>query len=120
MTVSDIAITIVFCGFGLITGQAMAETWRPAWQIVMYGVLLAIGARLSMLVLFSRHLGGVAGEAVELVALAAIIVGFSALAYRLTRARTMVRQYPWLYERNGLFGWREKRQEAQGIAEKTG
>ena len=26
-------------------------------------------------------------------------------AFRLTRARRMVRQYPWLYERTGLFTW---------------
>jgi hypothetical protein len=29
-------------------------------------------------------------------------------AYYLTRARKMVQQYPWLYERRGPFGWRER------------
>ena len=29
-------------------------------------------------------------------------------AYQVTRARWMVTQYPWLYERAGLFSWREK------------
>jgi len=29
-------------------------------------------------------------------------------AYRLTQAHKMVAQYPWLYERAGLFAWREK------------
>jgi hypothetical protein len=28
-------------------------------------------------------------------------------AWRATRARRMTLQYPWLYERVGLFGWRE-------------
>jgi putative effector of murein hydrolase len=28
-------------------------------------------------------------------------------AHRLTRARKMVNQYPWLYERTGPFGWRD-------------
>ena len=32
----------------------------------------------------------------------------AAFAYRLTRARQMVRQYPWLYERKGLLGWEER------------
>ena len=36
-----------------------------------------------------------------------IAVGFA--AYRLTRARRMVTQYPWLYERAGPFGWRDRR-----------
>ncbi len=29
-------------------------------------------------------------------------------AYRLTRARQMVRQYPWLYRRKGLLGWDDR------------
>ena len=32
----------------------------------------------------------------------------AAFAYRLTRARLMVRQYPWLYQRKGLLGWEER------------
>ena len=30
------------------------------------------------------------------------------LAWRLGRARKMVSQYPWLYERDGLLSWRAK------------
>jgi hypothetical protein len=26
----------------------------------------------------------------------------------MTQARKMVKQYPWLYERSGLFSWRER------------
>lgn len=37
-----------------------------------------------------------------------ILIGISLLAYRMTQARKMVGQYPWLYERSGLLGWREK------------
>jgi hypothetical protein len=35
-------------------------------------------------------------------------LAFSAFAYRLTRARQMARQYPWLYQRKGLLGWEER------------
>ena len=38
----------------------------------------------------------------------AIQVGIAAFAYRLTRVRQMVRQYPWLYARKGLLGWEER------------
>jgi len=30
------------------------------------------------------------------------------LAWRITLARKMVRQYPWLYEPHGLLGWRAR------------
>ncbi len=119
MSTSVIGTMVVFCFFGFITGQALAESWRPAWQIALYGVLLSLGARLSMLVLFSRYVGGPAQEVVEFVLLAVVIAGCTALAFRLTRARTMVTQYPWLYQRHGLFGWREKG-SAGSAAEKTG
>jgi hypothetical protein len=39
----------------------------------------------------------------SLVLLAICLIGF-----RLTKARKMASQYPWLYERVGLFSWRRK------------
>ena len=39
---------------------------------------------------------------------AVVIVLIALFAYRMTRAHRMVSQYPWLYERAGLLGWREK------------
>ena len=38
----------------------------------------------------------------------AVLLGFAAFAYRLTRVRQMVRQYPWLYQRKGLLDWEER------------
>ena len=38
----------------------------------------------------------------------AYLVGLGLLSYRLTEARKMVMQYPWLYERAGLLSWRAK------------
>ena len=45
-----------------------------------------------------------------LVALAFSIatLAIGAVAYRFTRARQMVRQYPWLYRRKGLLDWEER------------
>ena len=40
---------------------------------------------------------------------AAIIIASGCIAYRLTLAHKMTTQYPWLYERAGLFGWKERR-----------
>jgi hypothetical protein len=39
---------------------------------------------------------------------AAVLMLIAAFAFRLTRARKMVSQYPWLYERVGVFGWRSR------------
>jgi hypothetical protein len=38
----------------------------------------------------------------------AVQFAIAAFAYRLTRVRQMVRQYPWLYQRKGLLGWEER------------
>ena len=121
MTSGVIAAMAVFCFFGVMTGQALAGNWRPTWQIALYGVLLSLGARIATLVLFARQMRGPGDEAIEFALLAAVIAGCTALAFRLTRARKMVTQYPWLYVRHGLFGWREKSGDAgSGTAEKTG
>ena len=44
------------------------------------------------------------GFAAAAVLLALITAG----SYYQNRARKMVEQYPWLYERSGPFGWRAK------------
>ena len=109
MTTGDVAVVVLFCFFGYASGNALAENWRPGWQVVLYGLLLSVGARVTALILFARHLRGVLDESIESLLLALVIMGISAFAYRLTLARKMPLQYPWLYERRGLFGWREKR-----------
>ena len=38
----------------------------------------------------------------------AVLMMISLFAYRLTQARKMTSQYPWVYERVGLLSWREK------------
>jgi hypothetical protein len=35
-----------------------------------------------------------------------VLLSIGLFAYHATRARKMVSQYPWLYRRSGLFGWR--------------
>jgi len=38
----------------------------------------------------------------------ATLAAITALAWRLARARKMVSQYPWLYERAGPLSWRDR------------
>jgi len=100
-----IGVTIVLLGgAAFMTGQALAQTWRPAWQLLPYGLLLGAGDRFLGFALFRSDPGSLPGFVLDTLVLIAIAL----FAYRFTRARKMVVQYPWLYERSGLFTWREK------------
>ena len=99
-----IGVVVVMFGFAaVLTGQALAQTWRPYWHAVPYSVLLGAGAQFIGYALFGGKLV-VAGWLVD----SAILLALTSLAYRVTLAHQMVNQYPWLYERAGLFFWRQK------------
>ena len=100
-----IGFTLVVMGFvAYMTGQAVAQTWRPLWQVVPYGLLLGAADRFLVFSLFHGPLLSIAGYGIDAAALTAI----ATIAHRLTQARKMTMQYPWLYERIGLFGWRKR------------
>ncbi len=100
-----IGLTVVIIGgAGFLTGHALARGWRPAWQVVLYSALLGLADRFLNYALFDGVLLSLSGYLIG----TAVICGLGLLAYRLTRVGTMVAQYPWLYERAGLFAWREK------------
>ncbi|MFN3076155.1 MAG: DUF6867 family protein [Alphaproteobacteria bacterium] len=93
----------VFGWLAFMTGQAVAETWRPARQVVAYALLLGLADRFFVYALFDGDLRSAAGFMVD----TALLLGLALLAYRVTLVRKMVRQYPWLYERDGWLRWRE-------------
>jgi len=95
---------VLFGGAALATGWALARHWRAAWQTVPYAVLLALGDRFLLYALFDGELLSASGTAVA----AAILLALAFLAHRLTLARRMVRQYPWLYEPAGPLSWRQR------------
>ena len=100
-----LGITVVlFGGAAFLMGQALAETWRPVWQNVVYAAMLTLGDRFILFALFGEDLLSIWGYLVN----AAVLIAISLTAFRMTRAWRMVRQYPWLYERTGLFTWRNK------------
>lgn len=94
----------LFGGTGFLMGQALAETWRPWWHLLPYSALLAASDRFLAFALF----GGKLAAFFPFLVAFAIVAGLAGLAFRITRARTMTRQYPWLYEPDGLFGWRAR------------
>jgi len=107
-----VSAVLVFGGFSVMAGQALARTWRPWPQCIGYGLLLALGARLTEFVLFvgrAEYLHEyVLGNALFSVTTTLYLIGVTLFAHRITYARMMVTQYPWLYERAGLLTWRAK------------
>ncbi|MDR3421550.1 MAG: hypothetical protein P4L80_09975 [Xanthobacteraceae bacterium] len=94
-------------GAAWLSGRAIAAAWRPLRQVVVAALLLGAAARFIHYALFGGTLLSVASYGTD--ALIFLLVG--AIAWRVTRAAQMVRQYPWLYVRNGPLGWREIGQE---------
>jgi len=98
-------VTVVVMGFAaFMTGQALAGTWKPMWQAVFYCLLLGFGDRFLVFSLFDGKLDSLSGYLID----TAILIAIALFAFRLTQARKMASQYPWIYERSGLLGWREK------------
>ncbi len=101
----SIGLTLILMGFAAyMTGQAMAITWRPIWHLGIYGMLLGFADRFLIFSLFQGQLLSPVGYLID----TAVLIAISLFAYRFNQARKMASQYPWLYERVGLFGWRQK------------
>lgn len=91
-------------GAAILAGRATAATWRPFWHVVAYMLLLGAGVRFVHFALFEAGLLSLPSYVVD----TAYLTLVSAIAWRITRTNQMVRQYNWLYERTGAFGWRER------------
>jgi hypothetical protein len=119
MSAALLGLTIIMFGGGaFLMGQALGETWRPWWQILPYGLLLALANQFLGFALFqgpfiidslvSKNSQPLGWAVLVYLFDAAVIIVVALFAYRLTLVRKMAAQYPWLYERAGLFSWREK------------
>jgi len=75
-----------------------------AGAIVVGAALLGLADRFLAYALFDGTLLSLSAYLAD----AATLAGIALVAWRLGRARKMVSQYPWLYERAGPFAWRER------------
>jgi hypothetical protein len=99
-------VTVVVMGFtAFMAGQALAATWKPVHQVLLYGLLLGLGDRFLIFSLYEGELLSLSGYLID----TAVLVAISLFAYRLTQARKMTSQYPWIYERAGLLRWRHRK-----------
>src|SRR5690242_21446766 len=90
-----------------LAGRAIARTWRPLWQVILYMLLLGAGIRFVHFALFEADLFSPIGYAID----TTFLVVVACLSWRATRATQMVTQYAWLYERSGPLTWRARRSE---------
>ncbi|MCC9622918.1 hypothetical protein LPB41_14590 [Thalassospira sp. MA62] len=100
-----IGMTLILMGFcAFMTGQAIANTWRPFYQLYPYAILLGCMDRFLVYALFEGELLSWTGYIFDTVILFAIEL----MAFRITRVNKMLSQYPWLYERVGPFGYQAR------------
>lgn len=106
-----IGFTVVIGGGAAgLSGRALALGWRPAWMVVPTTLGLALADRFFVWALFAGEFYPVTGTLAEF----ATLLGLGLLAHRHTRARRMVQQYPWLYERTGPLMWRRLSRDSDG------
>jgi hypothetical protein len=109
-----LGLTVFLFGFiALLTGQAIADHWRPAYYTLIASFGLALADRFLHFALFGGRLLSLSGFLVAW----AVLAGAALLAWRLTLVRKMVRQYPWLYEATGLFAWRARDSSAESLGQ---
>ena len=90
---------LIMGGAGFLTGQAVASTWRPLWQAVVYSFLLGMADRFLVFALFDGALLSLPGLLLD----TTVIMIVCLIGYRVTKVAKIVSQYPWLYERTGYF-----------------
>jgi Domain of unknown function (DUF6867) len=100
-----VLVTIILGGgAAFLAGRAIAATWRPWWQVVAYGFVLAGAVRF---IHFSLYGGTFLSLHYYLVDTVFCIV-FGYLGFKAARARQMITQYRWLNESDGLMRWRRR------------
>jgi len=95
---------IIIGGTAIMTGRALADGWRSPWQVVFACFGLALVDRFLVYALFGGELLSASGFVIHF----AVITVMALVAHRLTVVHKMVAQYPWRYERESLWTYREK------------
>ncbi len=92
-------------GAAWLTGRAMAIGWRPLSHLAFFMMVLGAVVRFFHFALFDGTLLSLHYYLVD----TTVLLIMAGLGFRLTRTRQMVSKYSWLYERTGLFTWKERK-----------
>ena len=100
-----VLVTVILGGgAAALAGRAIAGTWRPWWQIVLYMLILGAAVRFIHFALFGGTLLSFHYYMVD----SAVCLVFGFLGFRTARAAQMVTQYRWINQPNGPLRWRRK------------
>jgi hypothetical protein len=98
-------VTVVLGGgAAALAGRAVALTWRPWWQVVVYMLMLGAAVRFIHFALFEGTLRSIHYYAVDTL----VCMAFGFAGFQAARARRMTAQYPWINEPDGPLRWRRK------------
>jgi hypothetical protein len=101
-----LTVPLVTIGMGgaaaYLSGRAIAQTWRPFWQVPLYMLALAAVVRFFHFALFGEPFLSLPSYAVDF----ATAFAASALGYRTVRGHQMRTQYGWLMRASGPLGSR--------------
>jgi hypothetical protein len=91
-------------GAAVLAGRAVAITWRPWWQVVLYALILGAAVRFIHFALFDGTLISPHYYIVD----SAICTFAGFFGFHAARARQMVTQYRWINVPQGRLRWRRK------------
>ena len=98
-------VTIVLGGGAAwLAGRALAQTWRPWWQVIVYMLVLGAAVRFIHFALFDGTLLSPHYYLVD----SAVCLAFGLAGFRAARAAQMVTQYRWINVPDGPLRWRRK------------
>ena len=99
-----IGLTVVLVGgAAILTGRAVANNWKPAWQVVASCFGLALADRFLIYALFQGELISPSGILIHFIVLT--VMGLA--AWQIAKVGKLVNQYPWRYRRTSPFGYTE-------------
>ncbi len=100
-----VLVTIVLGGgAAALSGRAIAETWRPWWQVIAYSFVLGVPVRFFHFSLFDGTFLSAHYYLVD----SAVCMAFAALGFRAARVAQMITQYRWINEATGRLRWRRR------------
>jgi len=98
-----ILVTLILGGGAAwLSGRAIAQTWRPIWQVFVYSLILGCAVRFIHFSLFGGTLLSPHYYLVDTV----LLMAFGFLGFRAARVAQMLTQYRWINEPAGALRWR--------------